>query len=310
MPIRVIVDSREHYLWEILHQAPLSHGNGNGAENRHKSMLRESVTKPVVPIHHEMMPYLEKRMLPVGDVWILEKDGHGVTPTTEDRILMIWERKTIDDLWSSIRDGRYHEQHDRVHRFASALPYDTTYLRVLEGACPSASTASSRFSSMPLDTFFHVCMKTYPETAQKPFVQTIRTYNLRETVHLLFSVWKQFRKSSDPPPGKSSDNDDAGDAGDAHLWKNLSHAKKIPTARQDHITSHFILSCSLAVVPRLSFTNAEKIAKAFGSPALFISEYHQDPIAWKQKIQNSLDKTSTQLITRIESLFFHPDAVI
>lgn len=321
--IGVIIDYREHQLWNMMHDNIDDDAEAsNGTKFPIQSLLRgriNSSSSSSTPSRsgssessslkmsiREILPYVRKQSLPVGDVWIVEINGYDniCESKKEDRILMIWERKTIDDLWCSIRDGRYHEQHDRVNTFAMSLGYDTKYLRVIEGLCPSGSSSSNRLSCIPPDTFFHICTKTYPESGNRPYVQTVRTYNLRETMSLLFSIWKDLQRSN----LKSSlvlESPDAQivDDNGLHLWKSLTHAKKIPT-RKDHVTPVFVLSCALALVPRLSFMNAEKIAKAFGSLSVFITEHDRDPVAWKNTIEEALQKTSTLLISRVKCLFF------
>jgi ERCC4-type nuclease len=59
---------------------------------------------------------VERTSLPVGDIWIVARrylytEGEDDDNTEkEDAVLAIVERKTVNDLWSSLRDGRYHDQ--------------------------------------------------------------------------------------------------------------------------------------------------------------------------------------------------------
>lgn len=290
--VGVLIDTRERDIWDAM--------------TEHENHKPASVLRGVGPPHppaKEMMPILEKRMLPIGDVWLVLREE---TPSDEDdnsddahvkeTILMIWERKTVSDLWSSIQDGRHHEQHDRVIRFAKELSNDFTYLRVIEGPCPSQSV---RLTTIPYETFFHVCLRTYEAP---PTTQTIRTCSMNETIMLLHTAWKKTTKthcmSTDAPPpickpGKQ-----------ARLWKSLAHCKKIGSNRKDQVTKEFVLACSLAVVPQVSFTIAENIATQFKDMESFISEYHANQSEWSEKMKNGMTRSSPKLVQRIISFFF------
>jgi len=283
--IVVMIDSRER---DLLHQMSASES---------RVATTGGLLRPVVDVSsgdtvsfQEMMPSVERKMLTIGDVWIVERDPE----TGGEKILMIWERKTVADLWSSVRDGRYHEQHDRVRAFSTDLPYRFTYLRVLEGPCPASQ---SGLHSIPHETFFHICLREYPES-ESMAVQTIRTYSIRETLLLLHAVWKRFAK---PVEAVSRTEQE-------HLFRSLSNAKISRSRRKENVTPTFVLASSLATVPMLSFASAEKIAATFHDISCFTRIYHQHPESWREKITTSLNKSSKKLIERIESLFFSKEA--
>jgi ERCC4-type nuclease len=65
---------------------------------------------------------IEKRVLPIGDVLLY---------TNENVLLSIIERKTISDLFSSIKDGRYEEQSYRLSHNGECSLHNVIY--IIEG---------------------------------------------------------------------------------------------------------------------------------------------------------------------------------
>ncbi len=66
---------------------------------------------------------LEKVVLPMGDA---------IIKTNDDKELIIVERKSLQDLLSSIKDGRYKEQSYRLQNCCGGMPHNVMY--IIEGA--------------------------------------------------------------------------------------------------------------------------------------------------------------------------------
>jgi ERCC4-type nuclease len=64
------------------------------------------------PISTQKQIPLEKRVLDLGDIWV---------SSLEEKIQVMVERKSLSDLVSSIKDGRYEEQSHRLQH-ASGIP--------------------------------------------------------------------------------------------------------------------------------------------------------------------------------------------
>lgn len=95
--------------------------------NTETSILPLPVSVPILKIDYRekalialLQPQCQVATLDIGDIQIV----------LNDKIEMIFERKTLADLHSSVRDGRYHEQKARVcsnvnlHRFIYILEGD------------------------------------------------------------------------------------------------------------------------------------------------------------------------------------------
>ena len=135
--MRVIIDNREHGLFEKC-EAIISNDTGYAT--------------------------IETQMLPIGDILIKTDEGKDV---------MIVERKTLTDLLSSIKDGRYEEQSHRL-KYASGFPsHNVVY--IIEGMLSTLRTVMEKkliYSAMASLNYF------------KGF-SVIRTSGIQETAETL-----------------------------------------------------------------------------------------------------------------------------
>lgn len=120
---------------------------------------------------------LEIKSLPIGDAIISSDDG--------DEKLII-ERKTMNDLASSIRDGRYNEQSFRLD--ACNLPnHNIIYL--IEGTFMSIGPRFEKKTILSAITslFYHKGFSVY------------RTHSVAESAEWLIRVADKIRRESKPP---------------------------------------------------------------------------------------------------------------
>lgn len=305
--IFIVVDSREHDLWSFL-------TGGSPDLPVERSVLRSpaSMTPSSSFMGQFEEPFrrnLERRQLTLGDVWVLRRDAL----TSRETPLVILERKTVPDLWASIRDGRYHEQHERVCAFIRRqIDTPIVYLRLFEGLPPQtlSNASSTPFRTITPEIFFHSCLKRFETVVPHLRIETVRTYNLRETVLLIYTLWKKettaATAASSPQPSVTMTTPASGRE---ILWKSLCHTTtRQGSTRQEGVDAVFLLAASLAVVPRLSFAAAERVASSFGTMGAFVAAYDKDPVSWSTMIEEAIGRSSPTVVRRIISLFFTPHA--
>jgi ERCC4-type nuclease len=95
--MKIIIDNREHQLYDTCYSILLGKPNASSIN-------------------------LSKEVLPLGDILLR---------TDEDKDILLIERKTFSDLFSSIKDGRYEEQSYRLLHSSGLMPHSIIYL--LEG---------------------------------------------------------------------------------------------------------------------------------------------------------------------------------
>lgn len=151
--MRIIIDEREHDLYNKCYSIIFNEGNCLGIE-------------------------IIKRVLPLGDILI---------QTTEEKDVMLIERKSFSDMLASIRDGRYDEQsHRLIH--SSGFPFHTI-VYVLEGVFSQTSSKEKKllYSTMASLNYF------------KGF-SVMRTNSVRETAEWV--VWTADKIGRDFVKGK------------------------------------------------------------------------------------------------------------
>ena len=131
-----------------------------------------------------IIDYREKRLIEVlKDKLIFKTENLAIGDIIlkkEDKIEYCIERKTIDDLASSIKDGRYKEQQTRILETVS--PNQCCYL--IEGKIPN----QERYSNMPISTL-------YGSIINKMFRDGIfiyHTINLEDTSRFIQELGKRF----------------------------------------------------------------------------------------------------------------------
>ena len=119
---------------------------------------------------------IEIENLELGDIII--RDVEGVD-------LLIYERKTISDLASSIKDGRYSEQSYRLNALEN---HNHNIIYLIEGSV----SKSYREKQMIYSAMFSV-------NYYKGF-STIRSYNLDESAYIICNAILKIRKEKDKKP--------------------------------------------------------------------------------------------------------------
>ena len=316
--IGVIMDTRERDLWNAF-QVSLGMTTMPSSEpSVSVSLLRERPSLPTAPSLNMKEGVVEKSSLPIGDIWIVARKIYA-GGAREDAVLAILERKTVADLWSSIKDGRYHDQDLRVRDFCQHAMEEgsgkgtTTpeYIKIIEGLSPTPSSAGF-LKTMPHNVFFRICDASRMTLEKKEFVTSIvRTFSIQETMLYLDMLYDLFEKKLHPTEDTLSHiKEKKLPTSPEALWKSLSFSKDITknvnaAKRGDGISPSLLLAGALSTVPRLSFSTAESIAAAFGGYlSTFIEEGTRDNVAWRNKILLAMKRPSPKLVDDIRRLFF------
>ena len=188
---------------------------------------------------------IEKQVLPIGDILIKTDEGKDV---------MIVERKTLADLLSSIKDGRYEEQSHRL-KYASGFPsHNVVY--IIEGMFSTLRTIMEKkiiISTMASLNYF------------KGF-SVIRTSGIQETAEILMyfsdKIDRNFMKGIIPSYLISEvKNVDITECADN---ENKSYSGFVKTVKKENITQENISEIMLCQIPGISSVYAKSILTHFG----------------------------------------------
>jgi hypothetical protein len=249
--MNIIVDTREPALYDKLL-----------AENREGSVF-SIIMKPLI----------------LGDIALEIKD------TNESVVL--FERKSLSDLLSSIKDGRYNEQSHRLIHSSQTHTHNIVY--IIEGMYSQLRT--------PLDR--RICLSAMTSLLYYKGFSVIRTCSLSETAEWIFSMSSKIHKERtkgsvpayrNPTPVSESTSIDTTETNTNTLENtpiSSSITQSIPNAvpycevvhkvKKDNITPENIGEIILCTIPGISSTSAVEIMKQYTSFSHFMKEIESRP---------------------------------
>ena len=117
---------------------------------------------------------IKVQTLDIGDVQIISNDSE------IEVIELIFERKTIPDLYSSIRDGRYHEQKSRL---VSNISRDRIAY-IIEGEI---------YNTKYIDS--NAIFGSIIHTIYRDKIIVYRSMNIKDSYDFIENIWKRFEKN-------------------------------------------------------------------------------------------------------------------
>ena len=189
---------------------------------------------------------IEKSNLEIGDFHIFKDD--------QSNFSLIIERKSLSDLLSSIKDGRYNEQSLRLD--SHELPnHNIIYL--LEGSIESQKNNLNKqiiYSSWISLNYF------------KGF-SVINSYNIKQSINIIFNFADKLRREKDKKPYFLVDCKEKND---------IPYSSVIKTSKKSNISKDNILEIMLMQIPNISNNIAICISNKFKSIKNLINSLEED----------------------------------
>ena len=243
---------------------------------------------------------IEKQVLPLGDFLVTQDDG---TP------IILCERKSFSDLFSSIKDGRYEEQSYRLSNDAR-FPNQKNIVYIIEGMYSQMSRPGDKkllCSTITSLMFF----KGY---------SVLRTANTKDTadtlIYMVDKLHRDFlkgRKLHGNVRVEKMDDGIVGGEADAETLSSVSvsapisapisaptqcYSHVVKTVKKDNITRDNIGNIMLSQVPGMSATTAQVIlAECDNSIYKLIEVLQTDPTRiYSLKIGEKQRKISKKVV--------------
>ena len=248
--MKIIIDYREHSLYESCINKTLSLGDG----------------------------IIEKENLTLGDVQIQKEHGEQ---------MIIIERKTIQDLLSSIKDGRYTEQSYRLTHSCDIHNHNIIY--IIEG-----NLYTGLFDVEKL-----ICVNAFISLMIFKGFSVINTQNVDETSNMIIAMMKKLEKEycKNKLPYYYSENNTNVPQTDTNYVDVVKKTKK------DNITKGNIGNIMLCQIPGISSTISKVILKDFETFREFLDTLNENPdFLNKLVITSSNGKTRKISKTIIENI--------
>ncbi len=217
---------------------------------------------------------LEKDTLDIGDILI---------KTDDDLDVLLIERKSLSDLISSIKDGRYEEQSYRLLNSSNFPPHSIIYLlegRLFDIKSPvEKKTIYSAMTSLQFFKGFSIQRtSTIRETAEyilyisekieRDFAKGKIPYYLTQPFQKIFKK----KESSDGEDSQTSDTENTIVPDTV-----LNYANVVKKTKKENITPENIGEILLCQIPGISSTTAIAIMKDFPDFSSFYQELTTNP---------------------------------
>ncbi len=163
-------------------------------------------------------------------------------------IVVLIERKTIGDLISSIKDGRYREQKLRI---LNHVPRDKV-LYLLEGGKISQNNYAGK-----------LVWGSMVSMLIRDGIKIVRTIDVKESIQFIDRIYQRLTK--DPSkllPSKISGGNDANGANDVN---DIKYTSSIKIKKKENLTPYRCGILQLAQIPGLSTKIAQVILDKYGS---------------------------------------------
>ncbi len=225
---------------------------------------------PIIVSPVGCIPPLEVKALDIGDIVFSDKE-------TGNPVIII-ERKSLTDLLSSIRDGRYAEQSHRLIHCGGVSRHNIVYL--IEGIMHSLNSESQR-------QLVHSTMTSL--SLFKGFT-VIRTATVQESAEFIVNMYKKITR--DLAAGKQmatsaqtttdvTENNDCGaaahDGGAAAPNGGAApYGGFVKKVKKENITQENIASIMLSQIPGVSAATAQEIVDQHGGSMLALIQLCKD----------------------------------
>ena len=237
MSLKIIIDSREQHLY-------------NNIIDRDLDKYKDNIT-------------IIKEQLEIGDILIIYND-----------IQFIYERKTMNDLLSSIKDGRYKEQKNRLISNYKNIHY------IIEGTDIIAS--NNHHSQQILTSCFYHSM-------YRDNIKVLFTKNINETSTLLLLLSTKILDNPNKFINENNENNDKNDYIDIC---------KIKSKKIDNIDKDTCYLLQLSQIPGISKTIAKNIKDIYPTLNILLKKINETnkPIEVLMEIPNIGKQKATKII--------------
>lgn len=207
-----------------------------------------------------------KQNLILGDIQFLDHDN----------LILLIERKTVDDLIQSIKDGRYREQKQRIQA-SNIHPHNCVYL--IEGQIPSLPL-NSKYKGLYVSAIWSAILKSSIRDGFHVFFAN----TIKDTANIIEHLSKKFH-SNESPFIMVKDSLELESIGNQTIKTNINCEMK----KKNDITTKTCFIYQLCQIPGIS----EKIAVSLSSHAASITEFidvvrsKEDVLNWLSSLQVS-----------------------
>ena len=225
--------------------------------------LVERVSPPSSTIQLQSSP------LVLGDIVLSVVDRPN--ETSAENPIVVFERKSLQDLVSSIKDGRYEEQSHRLIHSSGVPTHNIVY--IIEGM----------YSQLRHESDKKMCLSAITSLSIYKGFSVFRTCSITETAELIFSMASKIHKETikggrTPAFSNSVEN---GESSSNTIQSQIpvppAYCEVVHKVKKDNITPENIGAIMLCSIPGISSTTAIEIMRPYSTFAHFMAEIRSRP---------------------------------
>jgi len=184
-----------------------------------------------------------------------------------DEFGLVFERKTLSDLQSSIIDGRYKEQGYRLSN-SSYHPHNVIY--IIEG-----SFTDYKYKNCDKQ----IILSAMTSLQYYKGFSIIRSMNIAETASILFSIYSKIKKEKKPAFYIKPTESQAEPSQEEQLQSDKNYTKYVNKVKGRNITKNNIQEIMLMQIPGISDISAKYIINEFKDIPTLVSKIKENPAA-------------------------------
>jgi ERCC4-type nuclease len=244
-------------------------------DTRETALLQQMLTQiSFIPVFKNIQ--LKSETLPIGDIII--NDGN------EDKIII--ERKSVNDLLSSIKDGRYEEQ---SYRLNGLNHHNHNIVYLIEGDVNKVNRFKTDNKIEKLTLYSAMFSLNY----YKGF-SVFRSFNMEETANIICNMAYKMEKNADSKkpyyinksievnqvvdntPQKVQDGGDDSEENDNNTATEKDYVNVVKKIKKDNITPDNIGEIMLCQIPGISSVTALAVMEKYKTIPNLINELETD----------------------------------
>jgi ERCC4-type nuclease len=229
--------------------------------------------------------------LPIGDVVFVDDQ------TGEEKILI--ERKTIQDLNSSIKDGRYEEQSFRLN---GSNVHNHNIFYIIEGDMNHIKN-TFKYSTVDKKMIFSAMFSLQ---YYKGF-SVLRTMNIDETAYIICNMLCKVNKGREEKrepfyknimTEKKEEEEINKVNEDSENEKNSSYCHVVKKVKKENVTPENISEIMLCQIPSISSVTAIAMMKEFQTLDNMIEKIKKEGVTCLQKVQYTNEKQQMKKLNK------------
>ena len=231
-------------------------------DNREKELITQiDIIKSIVPAFQNIK--VEIVVLPIGDIVIFDDENK------ETKLII--ERKSINDLFASIKDGRYEEQSYRLNGLSH---HNHNIIYVIEGDINKMTRFKDSSTTEKLTMYSAVFSLNY----YKGF-SVIRTFNMEETAIFICNTASKLIKERNGKKAYYSitnTNTNVQSTSPIDERTDKDYVNVVKKVKKDNITRDNISEIMLCQMPGISSVTALAIIEKYKSLSNLLTELAKD----------------------------------